>query len=61
MESPFRSEAAAFRFVLISIGAAALVVGASWIDPWLGLSVFGLLVVVGILGLHATARSGAGE
>ena len=40
MESPFRSEAAAFRFVLISIGAFALIVGASWINPWLGLVVF---------------------
>ena len=40
MESPFRSEAAAFRFLLISIGAFALIVGASWIDAWLGLAVF---------------------
>ncbi|HUF02052.1 MAG TPA: hypothetical protein VMN35_06475 [Gaiellaceae bacterium] len=40
MESPFRSEAAAFRFLLISIGAFALIVGASWIDRWLGLVVF---------------------
>jgi hypothetical protein len=44
MESPFRSEAAAFRFVLICIGAFALIVGASWINPWLGLAVFLLLV-----------------
>ena len=47
MESPFRSEAAAFRFVLISIGAAALVVGASAIDPLLGVGVFVALLVVG--------------
>ncbi len=40
MESPFRSEAAAFRFLLLTIGAFALIVGASWIDPWLGLLVF---------------------
>jgi hypothetical protein len=40
MESPFRSEAAAFRFLLISIGAFALIVGASWIEAWLGLLVF---------------------
>ncbi len=40
MESPFRSEAAAFRFLLLSIGAFALIVGASWINPWLGLLVF---------------------
>jgi hypothetical protein len=40
VESPFRSEAAAFRFLLISIGAFALIVAASWVDPWLGLLVF---------------------
>jgi hypothetical protein len=47
MESPFRSEAAAFRFLLISIGAAALIVIASWINPWLGFAVFLALVGVG--------------
>jgi GABA permease len=36
VESPFRSEAAAFRFLLITIGAFALIVAASWISPWLG-------------------------
>lgn len=40
MESPFRSEAAAFRFLLLTIGAFALIVGASWLSPWLGLLVF---------------------
>jgi hypothetical protein len=40
MESPFRSEAAAFRFLLICIGAFALIVAASWVDRWLGLAVF---------------------
>ena len=40
MESPFRSEAAAFRFLLMSIGAFALIVLASWLNPWLGLLVF---------------------
>jgi hypothetical protein len=43
VESPFRSEAAAFRFLLITIGAFALIVVASWIDPWLGFAVFLLL------------------
>jgi GABA permease len=47
MESPFRSEAAAFRFLLISIGAAALIVIASWIHPWLGFAVFLALVGLG--------------
>ncbi len=32
MESPFRSEEAAFRFLLITIGAFALIVVASWIS-----------------------------
>ncbi len=40
MESPFRSEDAAFRFLLLSIGAFALIVVASWLDPWVGLFVF---------------------
>lgn len=47
MESPFRSEAAAFRFLLISIGAAALIVAASLINPWLGTTVFLVLVALG--------------
>ena len=37
MESPFRSEAAAFRLLLVTIGAFALIVVASWVAPWLGL------------------------
>lgn len=40
MESPFRSESAAFRFLLITIAAFALIVAASWIDEWLGLATF---------------------
>lgn len=43
MESPFRSEEAAFRFLLVTIGAFALIVVASWIDAWLGFLVFLLL------------------
>jgi hypothetical protein len=43
VESPFRSEAAAFRFLLVCIGAFALIVVASWINPWLGFLVFVLL------------------
>src|SRR5262245_48405690 len=47
MESPFRSEEAAFRFLLIVIGAFALIVVASWISALLGFIVF--------LGLSAAA------
>jgi len=43
VESPFRSEAAAFRFLLITIGAFALIVVASTIDPALGFLVFLIL------------------
>src|SRR6188474_1097271 len=47
MESPFRSEEAAFRFLLITIGAFALIVLASWISTTLGFLTF--------LGLTAAA------
>lgn len=47
MESPFRSEAAAFRFLLVTIGAFALIVVASWISTTLGFLTF--------LGLSAAA------
>jgi GABA permease len=40
MESPFRSEEAAFRFLLITIGAFALIVIASWISTALGFITF---------------------
>jgi GABA permease len=47
MESPFRSEAAAFRFLFVTIGAFALIVVASWISTALGFLTF--------LGLSAAA------
>ena len=47
MESPFRSEAAAFRFLLITIGAFALIVLASAASTTLGFLTF--------LGLSAAA------
>jgi GABA permease len=49
VESPFRSEAAAFRFLLLTIGAFALIVAASWIDAWLGFAVFVVLTVAVIV------------
>jgi len=48
LESPFRSEAAAFRFLLITIGAFALIVVASWINPWLGTAVTLALAVAAV-------------
>ncbi len=38
--NPFRSEAEAYRFLLLTVGYFALIVGASVIAPWLGLVVF---------------------
>ncbi len=49
MESPFRSEAAAFRFLLVTICAFALIVLASWINPWLGFGVFLLLTALAVV------------
>jgi nucleotide-binding universal stress UspA family protein len=40
VESPFRSEEAAFRFLLITIGAFALIVVMSWVSPVLGFLTF---------------------
>ena len=47
MESPFRSEDAAFRFLLVTIGAFALIVLTSWASTALGFLTF--------LGLSAAA------
>jgi hypothetical protein len=49
MENPFRSEAAAFRFLLITIGAFALIVVASWINDWLGFATFVIVTVAAIV------------
>ncbi len=55
MESPFRSEAAAFRFLLITIGAFALIVIAAWIDPWFGVAVW-VLLTAGAVGVYLRER-----
>jgi hypothetical protein len=40
VKNPFRSEADAYRFVWLSLGALLLIALASWINRWLGLAVF---------------------
>jgi len=55
MESPFRSEAAAFRFLLITIGAFALIVVASAISTSLGIIVF-LLLTAAAVGVYLRQR-----
>jgi GABA permease len=49
MESPFRSESAAFRFLLITIGAFALIVAAAAIDAWLGVLVWVALTLAAVI------------
>ena len=58
MESPFRSEAAAFRLLLITVGAFALIVAASWIEPWLGVVVW-LLLSAGAVWVYLRQRGPA--
>jgi hypothetical protein len=40
MQNPFRTEEQAFRFLILTIGCAALIVIGSFINVWLGLGVF---------------------
>jgi len=40
MQNPFRSEEQAFRFLMLTIGYAALIVIGSFINKWVGLAVF---------------------
>lgn len=49
MESPFRSEAAAFRFLLLTIGAFALIVAAAWVNTLFGLAVFVFVSVAAVV------------
>jgi hypothetical protein len=43
MRNPLRSEAEAFRFLLLTIGYFALIVIGAWINTWVGVAVFALL------------------
>src|ERR687896_111991 len=47
-QNPFRSEADAYRFLLLTIGYFALIVAASFINRWLGLAVFIALTAVAV-------------
>ena len=48
MKNPLRDEASAFQVVLITLGGALLVVVAAWINTWLGLAVFVVLVAAAL-------------
>ncbi|HEX2495786.1 MAG TPA: hypothetical protein VHK46_03035 [Gaiellaceae bacterium] len=56
MRNPFRSEADAFRLVLLTIGYFALIVVAAAINTWLGVAVFVALTLVAILAVVRARR-----
>ena len=57
MENPFRSEGAAFNFVLLAIGFfAAIVIATAVLGSWAGLVVFVGLVAAGIWWTLRTRR-----
>jgi GABA permease len=60
MESPFRSEAAAFRFLLVTIGAFALIVLMSAIDTVLGFVTFLALSAIAVA-MYLRQREAAPE
>ena len=58
MDNPFRSEAAAFRFLLMTIGAFALIAIGSIINTWLGLAV-AVVLSAGAVGVYLRGRGEA--
>jgi hypothetical protein len=54
--NPFRSEAEAYRFLLLTVGYFALIVAAAAIETWLGVAVFAALTAAAVV-LWARARS----
>ena len=56
MKNPLRDEASAFQVVLVTLGGAILVVVAAWIDTWLGLAVFLVLVGVALWAIRGGLR-----
>jgi hypothetical protein len=56
MKNPLRDEASAFQVVLVTLGGAVLVVLAAWIDTWLGLAVFLLLVGAAVWAIRGGIR-----
>jgi hypothetical protein len=56
MRNPFKSEADAFRLVLLSVGYFALIVIAAAIDRWVGLAVFVALTLLAIVWIVRARR-----
>ncbi|MDQ3778661.1 MAG: hypothetical protein M3310_07350 [Actinomycetota bacterium] len=60
MRNPFRSEADAFRLVLLSIGYFGLIVVAAAVNRWLGLAVFVLLTIGAVVAVVRARREPSG-
>jgi hypothetical protein len=56
MRNPLRDEASAFQVVLVTLAGAVLVVLAAWLNTWLGLVVFLLLVAAALWAIRGGLR-----
>ncbi len=56
MKNPLRDEASAFQVVLVTLAGAVLVVLAAWLNTWLGLVVFLLLVAAALWAIRGGLR-----
>src|SRR6478672_759317 len=58
MKNPLRDEASAFRVVFLTLAGAVLVAVGAWINTWLGLVVFLVLVAVALWAIRGGMRPG---
>jgi hypothetical protein len=56
VKNPVRDEASAFQVVLVTLAGAVLVVLAAWLNTWLGLVVFLLLVAAALWAIRGGLR-----
>ena len=56
MKNPLRDEASAFRVVVLTLGGAVLVALGAWINTWLGVVVFLVLVGVALFAIRGGMR-----
>ena len=61
MKNPLRDEASAFQIVWLTLGAAALIVAASWLSPWLGGAVCIVLIVAALVAVRGGLKERAGQ
>jgi hypothetical protein len=59
VRNPLRDEASAFQIVWLTLGAAALIVAASWLSPWLGGAVCLVLVVAALVAVRGGLKERA--